>query len=99
LWDCNFCAASESFLEYTGAVHLEFRIDGKPLQGDMFRIYDRPGIPGWVCRIWSTALSGWPEDKSVNLEIVYSYDKPVSDGRVEYPAGEYHQQIVVFVEK
>jgi hypothetical protein len=99
LWDCNFCASDQAFLDYAGAIQLEFRIDGMPLREDLLRIYDRPGIAGWICRIWSTVLTDWPPDRSVNLEVVYSYGKPVSDGKTEFPAGEYHQQIVVFVER
>jgi hypothetical protein len=97
VWDCYFCAANEEFPKFIGSLDLEFRIGGVPLGKEYLREFDKPGIKGWLCRYWSTLISNWPPDHSVFLEIHYFLRKAVSDGRTDFPAGEYSQLLVVVV--
>jgi hypothetical protein len=75
----------------------EILIKNAPLEESSLRIFDKPGIQGWLCRNWSTMLSGWPAGRSVFLEIHFSHSRQVSDGRVDFPAGEYTQLLVAVV--
>ena len=97
LWDCYFCTMNENFQDFMGSLTLEFLINDSPLEEGYIRTFDTPGIKGWLCRNWSTILSGWPEGRSVFLEIHFTHRRQVSDGRVEFPAGEYRQLLVVVV--
>jgi|GEM_PF-3096370 len=97
LWDCYFCTTDEAFHDFLGTLEVEFWIDKVRLGDELIRIYDRPGIAGWICRNWSTRMTGWPKDRSVFLEIRYTHSAPTSDGRDEFAAGEYSQTIVVVV--
>jgi hypothetical protein len=100
LWDLYFCAVAENFLGFMTSVKVEFRVEVQLLkETENLRIYDSPGAGGWVCRNWVTKLSDWPVGMSVNLEIHYSFLRPVFDGNTRYPAGEYYQQISVFVKE
>jgi hypothetical protein len=40
-------------------------------------------------------LSGWPQDRSIFLEIHSEHKEPTSDGKSEFVAGKYSQTIVV----
>jgi hypothetical protein len=97
LWDCYFCATHDAFVEFMNTVDVEFLIDDTPLKTESLRIFDRPGISGWLCRDWTTILSGWPADRSVFLEIRYTHSKTAFDGKAEFAPGEYNQTIVVVV--
>jgi hypothetical protein len=97
LWDCYFCTMNENFQDYTDSLTLEFLINDSPLEEQYIRTFDTPGIKGWLCRNWSTTLSGWPKARSVFLEIHFTHRRQVSDGRAEFPAGEYRQLLVVVV--
>jgi len=100
LWDWYFCAAAESFKDFIASTDLEFRLDNQLLrEADNLRVYDNPGGKGWICRIWTTKLSEWPVDRTVELEINYTYKTAVNDGKTDYPAGEYYEQIWVFVKE
>lgn len=97
LWDCYFCTTDEAFHDFLATLELEFRIDKVRLGDEFIRIYDRPGTKGWICRNWSTKLTGWPQDRSVFLEIHYTHKKAANDGKDEFAAGEYTQTVVVVV--
>ncbi|MBN2083696.1 MAG: hypothetical protein JW748_00630 [Anaerolineales bacterium] len=97
LWDCFFCTTDAAFHDFLGTLEVEFWIDKVRLKDDFIRIYDRQGISGWICRNWSTKMTGWPKDRSVFLEIRYTHSAMTSDGRDEFAAGEYSQTIVVVV--
>ena len=97
MWDCYFCTINENFQEYMDSLTLEFRINDAPLDESALRILDKPGVKGWLCRNWSTVLSGWPAGRSVFLDIHFLHSKTVSDGRADFPAGEYSQLLVVVV--
>ncbi|MBN1438199.1 MAG: hypothetical protein JW929_02225 [Anaerolineales bacterium] len=97
LWDCRFCATSDAFQDFLATLTVEFRIDDVRLGDESLRIYDRSGAGGWICRNWSTKLSGWPLDRSLFLEIRYTHSAPTSDGKDEFAAGEYRQTIVALV--
>jgi hypothetical protein len=97
LWDCYFCSTNEAFHDFLANLDLEFQIDKVRLGDEFIRVYDTPGIKGWICRNWSTKLTGWPQDRSVFLEIHYTLKVKTSDGRDEFDAGEYTQTIVVVV--
>ena len=97
VWDCYFCTTNEKFQDFMDSLIVEFLINGGPLEESHMRIFDNPGIKGWLCRNWSTILSGWPEGRSVFLEIHFKHSWMVSDGRADFPAGEYSQLLVVVV--
>ncbi|MGB7538562.1 MAG: hypothetical protein WBM17_08495 [Anaerolineales bacterium] len=97
LWDCYFCTKNENFQDFMDSLNVEFLINDVPLEEGSMRIFDKPGILGWLCRNWSTVLSGWPAGRSVFLEIHFTHSRQVSDGRVDFPAGEYSQLLVVVV--
>jgi hypothetical protein len=97
LWDCYFCTTDETFHAFLATLDLEFRIDGIRLAEEFIRVYDRPGVKGWICRNWSTKLTGWPRDRSVFLEIHYTHKQATSDGKNDFASGEYSQTIVVVV--
>jgi hypothetical protein len=97
LWDCYFCTKNENFQGFMDSLNVEFLINDAPLEEGSLRIFDKPGIKGWLCRNWSTILSGWPAGRSVFLEINFTHSKQVSDGRADFPAGEYSQLLVVVV--
>jgi hypothetical protein len=98
LWDRSFCAAAESFQRFIASTDSEFRLGNQILrQADSLRVSDNPGANGWICRYWATKLSDWPMDRSMELEIQYTYKTAVNDGKTDYPAGKYSEQIWVFV--
>jgi hypothetical protein len=97
VWDCYFCTKNENFQDFMDSITLEFRINDAPMEESSLRIFDKPGIKGWLCRNWSTVLSGWPEGRSVFLEIHFTHSRTVSDGRADFSAGEYSQLLVVVV--
>ncbi len=97
VWDCYFCTKNENFRDFMDSITLEFRIHEAPLEESLLRIFDTPGIKGWLCRNWSTVLSDWPAGRSVFLEIHFTHSRAVSDGRADFAAGEYSQLLVVVV--
>ncbi len=97
VWDCYFCTKNENFQSFMGSLTLELRINDSRLEESSVRIFDKPGIKGWLCRNWSTVLSGWPAGRSVFLEIHFTHSRTVSDGRADFAAGEYSQLLVVVV--
>ncbi len=48
-----------------------------------------------VCEAWETLLKDWPEDQAVILEIQYTINSSVYDGKVSYDPGDYYQRINV----
>jgi hypothetical protein len=97
VWDCYFCTKNENFQNFMDSLNLELRINDDRLEESSMRIFDKPGIKGWLCRNWSTVLSGWPAGRSVFLEIHFTHSRTVSDGRADFAAGEYSQLLVVVV--
>jgi hypothetical protein len=97
VWDCYFCTKTENFQNFMDSLTVEFLINDAPLEEGSLRLFDKPGIKGWLCRNWSTILSGWPAGRSVFLEIHFTHSRQVSDGRADFPAGEYSQLLVVVV--
>jgi hypothetical protein len=97
VWDCYFCTKNENFQSFMDSLTLELRINDARLEESSVRIFDKPGIKGWLCRNWSTVLSGWPAGRSVFLEIHFTHSRTVSDGRADFAAGEYSQLLVVVV--
>jgi hypothetical protein len=97
LWDCYFCATNDTFQEFLSTLKVEFRINNVSLPENSFRVYDRKGTAGWLCRDWAAMISGWPPDKSVFLEIRYTHSEKAFDGKADFAAGEYSQLIVVVV--
>jgi hypothetical protein len=97
IWDPYFCATNGAFPDYQASLTVELRINNRPLAEGAIRIFDRPGTKGWLCRSWSTKLSGWPPDKSIFLEIRPTHSRATSGGRSEFHPGEYSQLLVVVV--
>jgi hypothetical protein len=98
MWDCYFCAQDKAYPSYIDSIRVRFLVDGQSLPEGSLRVFDGKGAEGWQCRTWATMLSGWPPESTVNLEIRSTFKQAVSDGRSEYPAGEYRQIINVAVE-
>jgi hypothetical protein len=98
LWDWSFCTTTEKFSAFLASTDLQFRLEDQPLREEYnLRVYDRPGMKGWICRNWATMLSEWPLDRAVDLEIRYTYRIALNDGKTDYPAGDYSQLIMVVV--
>jgi hypothetical protein len=97
LWDYYLCTTEATFQDYLDALDVEFRIDKVHLEDRFIRIYERPGAQGWLCRYWSTKLTNWPQDRTVFLEILSRLNRPASDGKDEFTAGDYSQTIIVSV--
>ncbi len=99
VWDCYFCAKEEVYLPYIDAISVKFRVAGQYIPDEALGIFDRKGAEGWQCRTWAAMLSGWPANTTFELEIRSTFTQAVSDGRNEYPAGEYRHVITVLVEQ
>jgi hypothetical protein len=92
-WAFEWCATSETLLNNSLApLVLEFSIDGVNVaKEDITR--GAKSYPGWRCRTWATAVSGWPRGQSVTLEIHYRLQDAIYDGKDSFPAGDYYQVI------
>lgn len=98
-WDWWFCAAKGNFLSFMDTIEIGFLLDGERLrEEDHLRVLDGSTPAGWLCRRWSTVLSRWPRNRSVQLEIRWTHLTEADDGLTDYPAGEYRQLIVVIAE-
>lgn len=98
LWECYFCAQEDAFPGFIDSIRVLFRVEGQSIPEESLRVFDGKGVEGWQCRTWATILSGWPPDSMIDLEIRSVFKQVASDGRREYPAGEYRQIINVTVE-
>ena len=98
LWTYIWCAKHEGTLsENLYQIEFSFFIDDVQIPEDKFLIFKEPSTDGWPCQRWTTMLSGWDASHFPTLSVVYRIPKPLSDGVLTYPIGEYRHQISVTV--
>ena len=98
LWNYKWCAKREGTLsENPYQMDFSFFIDGVQIPEEKFLIFKEPSVDGWPCQRWTTMLSGWDAAHFPILSVVYHISKPLSDGVLTYPIGEYRHEISVTV--
>lgn len=98
LWNYKWCAKREGTLsENLYQMDFSFFIDDVQIPEEKILVVKEPSVDGWPCQRWTTMLSGWDAAHFPILSVVYHISKPLSDGVLTYPIGEYRHQISVTV--
>lgn len=97
-WTFAWCAISSLELErILSPLTVKFYIDNLYLSNNEILQHRGVDSRGWACQYWSTILSDFPRNASVNLRINYSLSETIFDGVDSYPPGNYAQTILMGV--
>ncbi len=97
-WSFSWCAVNPATLNrILEPLTVTMLVNGEPLPTADILLHSVTESSGWHCRYWSTLVSDWPPDETVELAMDYSLTDDIFDGRNTYLRGDYRQVIQVQV--
>lgn len=97
-WSFEWCAIDEATLNsIVQPLRVDFLVDGALVPYSSIQLERKERSNGWACDTWSTLLTNWPRERTIELDVHYSLAQGINDGQNSYPAGGYHQVIYATV--
>lgn len=96
VWAYGWCASPARFDENWAHIQFQFNLEGKPVLADQLFKYEFEPSSSKKCRYYYTILSDWQAGEN-HLSIKSSFDQQINDGKDVYPAGDWINDYVVYV--
>jgi C-terminal processing protease CtpA/Prc len=95
-WGSGWCTSTAEILaENYKHIKFKFTLDGKDVSLSQFAVIEQKG-QGIVCKSYYVALSEWPGGEQ-HLTTTVTFDAPINDGSMDYPAGKQTFEYTVYV--
>lgn len=96
IWSWGWCATTQEILEENFEhIQLEMTLNGETVPLEDFASFEGENN-GQYCRFYFTLLSDWAGGQH-SVQTIATFDEPINDGSMDYPAGTQTFQYDVYI--
>lgn len=96
IWAYGWCASPEMFVQNWEQIKFQFFVEDRDIPVTSFFKYEYEPDTNQKCRYYYNVLSDWQAGEN-HLTIRSTFNQPINDGSVDYPAGDWIYEYVIYV--